>query len=244
MLVMGIDTSSEIGAVGLINEQGVQGEINIRHVHRHSERLLPNIDFLFEETGFEIKDLDGIAVTIGPGSFTGLRIGLSSVKALIQVLDIPVVGLSTLDILAYNFFQHRGWLVPVIDARRERVYTSLYQGRQQDIRHAKNWPDQALKVSELLERLIPFSDQGELYLVGDGVDIYRDKFIKSNLDLILAPVEINFSRGGLVAGLGRFYLKQGVEDNIYQLLPNYLKKPQAEINWLKKHRGQVDGGSN
>lgn len=239
MLVMGIDTSSEVGAVGLADETGLLGEVNIRLLHRHSERLLPNIDFLLKEAGFSISELDGLSVTVGPGSFTGLRIGLSTVKTFVQVLNIPVIGLSTLDVLAYNLSQVKGWLVPVIDARRERVYTSLYKGWQQDIRGVKKWSDQAVPVSELLVRLAEVDRKGTFFLVGDGVFTYRNLFLESDLDLILSPAVSNLSRGGAVAELGRFYLKEGVKDDYLELLPNYLKKPQAEINWQRKyHSGE------
>src|SRR5690554_6308600 len=146
MLVMSIDTSGEIGAVGLASAEGIIGEINIRLKRQHSERLLPNIDILLKEAGTNLKELDGIGVTTGPGSFTGLRIALATVKTFAQVLNIPVVGISTLEILAYNLFQHQGWLVPLIDARRERVYTALFHNWDRDIRSCKTWDEQAIEV--------------------------------------------------------------------------------------------------
>lgn len=235
MLVMGIDSSSDIGAIGLIDNSGLLGEINIRLSHRHSERLLPNIDFLLKETGHHINELDGLAVTIGPGSFTGLRIGLSTVKAFAQVLDIPVIGLSSLDVLAYNIFNKNGWLVPVIDARRNRVYTSLYKGWKKDIIDAKGWPDQALNVDDLIVRLQNLDDNNKIYMVGNGINAYHDILIKSGLDIHFAPDFTNIQRGGTVAELGKNYLVKGLQDDIYNILPNYLKKPQAEINWQKKY---------
>ncbi|MFW5986443.1 MAG: tRNA (adenosine(37)-N6)-threonylcarbamoyltransferase complex dimerization subunit type 1 TsaB, partial [Halanaerobiales bacterium] len=168
MLVMGIDTSGEMCTAGLCNEKGIRGEINIYLSHRHSEELLSNIDFLLKQSGHSMEELGGLCVAVGPGSFTGLRIGLSTVKTFAQVLRIPVVGISTLDLLAYSSSIDRGWLVPVIDARHRRVYTSLYENRRSDIRSAKKWSDQALKGDELLEKLSDNDPEGIYYLIGNG----------------------------------------------------------------------------
>lgn len=235
MLVMGIDTSREIGAIGLVSEQGVLGEINVRLYRQHSERLLPNIDFILKETGFTINDLEGIGVTIGPGSFTGLRIALATVKTFVQVLNIPVIGISTLDHLAYNLTQKEGWLVPVIDARRERVYTALYHNWAPDIRSRKKWSEKALPLSQLIEELKKIASKDTFYLIGDGCREYRDYFSRTDLNIEFAPDSVSLPRGGSLAELSRYYLQQGIKNDYLELLPNYLKKPQAEINWLKKH---------
>ncbi len=230
MLVMGVDTSTEVGAIGLIKDNNILGEINLRLHRRHSERLMPNIDYLFQESGFKIANLEGLAVTVGPGSFTGLRIGLSTVKSFAQFLDIPVIGLSTLNVLAYSVYQIKNWLVPIIDARRERVYTSLYAGGKRDIIAAKKWDDQALMVNELMEKLVNFADDGKFYLVGNGVNAYREKLQETGSEFILSSAVNNQPRGSIVAELGQFYLNQGKKHDLNELLPNYLKKPQAEIN--------------
>lgn len=235
MLVLGIDTSSRTGAIGLVNDTGLLGEINIRLSKRHSERLLPNLDYLLQETGYNLKDIDGIGVTSGPGSFTGIRIGLSTVKTIIQVLGIPTIGLSTLELLAFNLVGQNNWLVPVLDARRERVYTALFHGWQKEIRKKRIWPDQALSVSELLSRLEDLDREGTFYIVGDGVSSYQKIFMQSDLNLIPALPIVNLNSGRMVAELARYYLLNGMEDEPGELLPEYLKKPQAEINWQKKY---------
>ncbi len=235
MLVMGIDTSGETGAIGLSSEKGILGEINIHFYRQHSERLLPNIDYILKETNHTVNDLEGIGVTIGPGSFTGLRIALSTVKTFVQVLNIPVVGISTLDLLSYNLVQKEGWLVPVIDARRKRVYTSLYHNWDQDIRSRKKWKERALSLIELIKELKAIDKQGTFHFIGDGYRHYRDFFDKAELDVTYTPESINFPRGGSLAELSRYYLQKGYKDNYLEIVPNYLKKPQAEINWIKKH---------
>ncbi|HLV10593.1 MAG TPA: tRNA (adenosine(37)-N6)-threonylcarbamoyltransferase complex dimerization subunit type 1 TsaB [Halanaerobiales bacterium] len=242
MLVMGIDTSGEIGAVGLTSAEGIIGEINIRLRRQHSERLLPNIDILFKETGKKLNELDGIGVTTGPGSFTGLRIALATVKTLAQVLNIPVIGISSLELLAYNLSQHQGWLVPLIDARRERVYTALFHNWDCDIRSRKTWKEQAVKVSQLIEELEELDQRGSFYFTGDGCQKYRDILKNSGLNTFFAPPSICIPRGGGLAELSRYYLERGKSDNYGEILPDYLKKPQAEIKWLKKKTGKNFNG--
>jgi tRNA threonylcarbamoyladenosine biosynthesis protein TsaB len=232
MLILGIDTSTEMGSIGLIEGRKLLGEININFYRRHSERLLPNIDYLLQECNRNIEALNGIAVTVGPGSFTGLRIGLSTIRSIIQVLNIPVVGISTLDVLAYRMFAIKNWLVPVIDANRNRVYTSLYRGWDIDILKAKKWKDKVLTLDNLLNKLINLD--GEFYFVGNGVEAYQDYLRKEGLNTNFAPVSYNNPGGSVVAELGGYYLNNGRMDSLYNLFPNYLKKPQAEIKWQEK----------
>ncbi|MFW6034997.1 MAG: tRNA (adenosine(37)-N6)-threonylcarbamoyltransferase complex dimerization subunit type 1 TsaB [Halothermotrichaceae bacterium] len=237
MLVLGVDTSSEVGAVGLVDEKGVLGEINIRLYRRHSEELLSNIDHLLQQTDYKVEDIEGISVTNGPGSFTGLRIALSTVKIFAQALKIPVMGVSTLDMLSYNMTGiNSSWLVPVMDARRQRVYTSLYTEWNEDIRSVKVWDDTALSLDVLIQKLKEECGEDKIYIFGDGVNKYRNKFKETGLNIRLLSNYYHIPRGSILAELGRFYLEKGLSDNYMKLLPNYLKKPQAEINWLKKHK--------
>ncbi len=235
MLTLGIDSSSHVGAVGLADEYGILGEINIKLVHRHSEELLNIIDYLFKQTGKNVKELEGIAVTVGPGSFTGLRIGLSIVKTFAQVLQIPVIGLSSLDILAYNLNLAESWLIPIIDAKRSRVYTAIYKRWDQDIISQKFSEDKALYIEDLIEELNNIQANGTFNFIGNAALINSDALKESKLEIKYSSINNSIPRGGAVAELGRFYLSKGRADNYLELLPNYLKKPQAEINWLKKH---------
>lgn len=236
MLVMGIDSSSEMGAVGLVNEEGILGEINLHLANRHSEEILSNIDFLLKQTGYSIKDLNGLSITNGPGSFTGLRIGLSTAKTFAQVLDIPIIGLSCLDVLAYNTGLSEDWIVPVIDAKRNRVYTAIYQGWAQDIVSKKVSCDKAIGLDTLLEKLENRDPQGTFVFVGDGYTVYQETIRKSRVNIKTASLDRNIIHGGVVAELGYYYFKKGKGRSYLEILPSYLKKPQAEINWLKKHR--------
>ncbi|MFY9394585.1 MAG: tRNA (adenosine(37)-N6)-threonylcarbamoyltransferase complex dimerization subunit type 1 TsaB [Halanaerobiales bacterium] len=236
MLTLGIDTSTEICALGLADEVGILGEINFRLINRHGEELHSNLDFLLSSTGKKISDLEGLCIGTGPGSFTGLRIGLTAARTLAQVRELPIVGVSSLDLLAYNLSSTGAWLVPVIDARRQRVYTALYRGWDQDIAGQRIDAARAVGLEELLAELQILDPEGVFYFAGNGVNSYQSLLADSALNIKLASADKNIIRGGVVAALGQYYLAQGRRDNYLEITPDYLKKPQAEINWQKIDR--------
>ncbi|MGB4177159.1 MAG: tRNA (adenosine(37)-N6)-threonylcarbamoyltransferase complex dimerization subunit type 1 TsaB [Halanaerobiales bacterium] len=236
MLTLGIDTSTEICALGLADEVGILGEINFRLINRHGEELHSNLDFLLSSTGKKISDLEGLCIGTGPGSFTGLRIGLTAARTLAQVRELPIVGVSSLDLLAYNLSSTGAWLVPVIDARRQRVYTARYRGWDQDIAGQRIDAARAVGLEELLAELQILDPEGVFYFAGNGVNSYQSLLADSALNIKLASADKNIIRGGVVAALGQYYLAQGRRDNYLEITPDYLKKPQAEINWQKIDR--------
>ena len=235
MLILGIDCSSPVGAAGVMKNNNVLGEVNIRFGRRHSERLLPVVKYLFSELEDDIQELEGVAVTVGPGSFTGLRIGISTVKGFARALKIPLCGISTLDLFAYSIYFMEGYLVPVLDARRGRVYTALYRGGNRDIVSARLTEDRVLPVEELMDELARKYSGGNLYFVGNGIEVCRKyaENLKSEITF-LSPVNC-VPRGAAVAEVGTFYLNKEGETSSDKLLPRYLKKPQAEINYRRKN---------
>ena len=235
MLTLGIDTSTEICALGLADEEGILGEVNLRLIHRHGEELHSNLDYLLSSTGKRIEDLEGLCIGTGPGSFTGLRIGLTVARTLAQVLDLPIVAVSSLDALAYNLSDTEAWLLPVIDARRERVYTAIYKGWAGDIQSRRTNDPSAVSIEDLLEELKGLDPEGVFYFAGNAVHQYHSQLADTGLDIRLATADKNIIRGGVLAALGQYYLAQGRRDNYLEITPDYLKKPQAEVNWQKIH---------
>lgn len=224
MHVLSVDSATDIGALGLIDGERVLGDVNLHLHHRQSERLLINLKNMLQEAEITQRQLEGLAVGLGPGSFTGLRIGVTMVKTMAQFLEIPVVGLSTLEILAAGIYQQPGWLLPVIDARNTRVYTALFSGGDLNLNSARCWQDRALPVGKLLAELKDYDPEGRYYLTGSGALSYRELFIESNLDIVIPGYQASYPRGVAAAALGQFYLQQGREDDYNALSPIYLKK--------------------
>lgn len=235
MLVLGIDTSTDICSVGLSQKQDFLGEINIKLKRRHSERLLPIIKRLLDETGVDIQNLDGLAVTDGPGSFTGLRIGLSTVQAFKRALNIPAYSISSLEYMAYAISQHYKdhILIPTIDARNQRVYTSIFANTAQDEFLERKTEDKALNIKELIELLGDYDKPKIIF--GSGVDNYLDIFKEAQLDNTTLIFKVRNFGGFNLAVLGYKYLVKGKDTDYTDLVPKYLKKPQARINWEKKY---------
>ncbi len=232
MLVLGIDTSTKVGALGVYDsERGLIGEHNLALERTHSERLMPSLEGLFKELKISLQDLDGYAVTVGPGSFTGVRIGVTTAKTLAQITQKPIIGVSTLEVTAFNLATTSGLIIPIFDARNRRVYTARFRGGQDGCKRLSD--DTSCTIDELVDELK--NEEGQIYFTGDAVYLYHE-FISSELGerVVFPPRAISQPKGGVVAEMGCEKLMRGELDDLYALTPNYLKPSQAEINWQKK----------
>lgn len=233
MLILALDSSTSVGAVSLYQEERLIAEYNLNLNLTHSQRLMPQIINLMEDARFEVSDLDGIVVGVGPGSFTGIRIGLATAKSLAQSLDIPIIGISTLEVLANNLTYTEKCICPIIDARRERVYAAGYQGEDELGLKRSVFSEQVIKVRNLIERLKnDFAE--DIVFIGAGIKKYGD-IIKEKLgekaEFVFATH--NLLRGGVLGRIGLTRLKRGESDDLVEITPNYLKRSQAEIDWEK-----------
>jgi tRNA threonylcarbamoyladenosine biosynthesis protein TsaB len=191
--------------------------------------LIFAIQALLEEAGLGLTEIEGIAISLGPGSFTGLRVGLSAVKGLALATERPVVGIPTLDALASQLPCTPCLVCPIVDARKGEVYAALYkQGEGGTVERLT--PYQALSPAALMAGIPP---QQTVFL-GDGVEVYGD-LIKEHLgeQALFAPVHLRFLRGTTVAELGLKRIKQGEKDDIVSLVPIYVRQSDAEIQWDK-----------
>ena len=222
MKVLAIDTSSNAASVAVVEDNVLLGEFILNHKKTHSQEIMPMLDDVLRRCGCEVSDIDLFAAAKGPGSFTGLRIGITTVKALAHSVNKPVIGIGTLEGLAYNlpFCEHT--IVPIMDARRNQVYTGAYMWDGEDFREIGE--AEAMSIEECVASCGNFL---ETVFLGDGVPVHKE-FIKEKLGdkAIFAPASCNMQRASSIAMLA---LKRANEaESYYGLEPMYLRKPQAE----------------
>ena len=228
MRVIAIETATMVGSIAIIDAARVISEITLNARATHSERLMAAIDRLLGDSGLAIDDMDGVAVSIGPGSFTGLRIGLSAAKGLSYASGKPLIGIPTLDALALNMTFSSYLICPIQDARKGEVYTALY--RPGDNSPEKMTDDMAVDPSALAGMIT----QKTVFL-GDGVNRYRELLMKQLGELYNeAPIPLQLPRASNVAMLGLKRLEKGDTDDPFTLIPRYIRKSEAEIRWREK----------
>lgn len=230
MLVLGVETSTMQGGVALVGDHGLVSEYILNVEATHSERLLPTIDRMLRDAGVGTEDLGGIAVSIGPGSFTGLRIGLSTAKGLAHATGLPVVSVPTLEALAWALPAARWQVCPVLDARKQEVYAALFQHEPGGLHRLME--DAALDPEDLCGRI-----RKPTLFLGDGVEVYVELFRRLLGDrLLLPPLAHRGARPACVAELGRGRLLRGERDVVESLVPRYLRPSEAE---LRRQRSSV-----
>jgi tRNA threonylcarbamoyladenosine biosynthesis protein TsaB len=233
MKILGVDTSTSYGSLGLIEDDKVVAEYVLLRDETHSTRLVPAIQALLKEARLVLDEIDGMAVSLGPGSFTGLRVGLSAVKGLALAAERSVVGVPTLDALASNLPFTPYVICPILDARKGDVYSALYKDGGRGLVEQLT-PYEVLSPLRLLEK-IPLE---ETIFLGDGVEVYGE-LIKERLGAkaLFAPPHLRFLRGSTVAEIGLQRFKRGEQDDISSLVPIYVRPSDAEIKLRQGKRG-------
>ena len=234
--ILGIETSGPLASVALLKDGEVQGMKVGEFKVTHSETLMPMIDELVKETGMKLESLDVIAVSAGPGSFTGLRIGSATAKGLGMALNKPLIHIPTLHGMAYNLLGHSGFIVPMIDARRGTVYTGIFTFvlRADNTIDFEVFQDTCvMSIEELMERLeLLTSLDGNpppVVFLGDGLFEYHEKIDQlATFDYQYAPDEAMIQRADTVALLGQLFFYHGMTVPADQEAPDYLQKSQAE----------------
>ena len=220
MKILAIEASSLVASVAIINDDVITAEYTINNKITHSETLLPMIDEICRMTDTDVNTLDAIAVSGGPGSFTGLRIGSATAKGLALALDIPIVHVPTLDAMAYNVYGTDMIICPIMDARRGQVYTGIYSFDGDNLNvHLEN---SAMPIEELVDRLKSIGRK--TIFLGDGVPVYLEK-IKEMVQVpyVLAPAHANRQRAAAVAVLAQKYVREGKVETAAEHEPDYLR---------------------
>jgi tRNA threonylcarbamoyladenosine biosynthesis protein TsaB len=230
MKILAFETTSHVASVAVLSDEMLLGEFTINHPKTHSQKLMPMLIMLLESLELNVKDFDYFAVSSGPGSFTGVRIGVSTVKALAQPHNIPVIPVSSLEAMGQPFIGFEGLICPIMDARKNEVYTALY--RWQDGVLVMVEPDQAIAPDLWLEQLANLTEN--ILLVGDALPKYAQNYKDVLGDrLIVAPEAFNRQRASSVAqsALSKTHLAVS-----YNVVPTeYLRKSEAETTYDAKH---------
>lgn len=219
--ILAADTSTSFCTVALWRDGALLAESTLAEERLHSERLLAMIDDLLRSVRLELREIDVLAITTGPGSFTGLRVGVSAFKGLALGAGKPLVGVSTLDAMARIAPLTDGVLCPLIDARMDEVYGARY--RVVGGTREKLCADTVGPVEMLLEKT-----DGPVYCLGDGAIRYRDRILATGCPVYFAPPESAFPRAAAVAAEAAVLLELGTETNPGLIEPVYLRKSQAE----------------
>lgn len=230
MKVLSIDSATESASCAVIEDNKLLGEINFNYKKQHSVILMTMVDFLLKNLNLSIKDMDGFAISKGPGSFTGLRIGAATVKGFSQGTNKPFIAISTLDSLAYNLAFTSGIICPILDALRNNVYTCTYTFENGSLK--KLTDHCCISLDDLIEHLNSINKP--VTFVGDGTDKFKDYINSKMKNVSFAPSHLNNSRASALGELALNKLSMGLKDNIFDFSPTYLRKSQAEREYDKK----------
>ena len=230
MKVLSVDTSSLVATCAVVDEEKVLGEFILNQDMTHSERLRPMIKVVMDSLGLVPKDIDLFAAASGPGSFTGLRIGLATIKGLAHVVDKPVLGISTLEALAFNI----PWgetVIPIMDARRDRVFTGIYSWENGKLSNILE--PTILEVDELLDFID--ANYEEVMFNGDGTSVFRERIVdRLGEKALFAPISLNMARASSVGELALLKWNEGKRENYFELVPDYLRESQAQREFKKR----------
>ena len=240
MKILALDSSGLVASVAVVSDDNLIGEYTINYKKTHSQTLLPMLDEVAKMTELDLKTIDFIAVSAGPGSFTGLRIGSATAKGLALALDKQIVSVPTVDALAYNLWGSADVVCPIMDARRSQVYTGIYRFQEHKLVTVE--AQMAVPMAEMIEKLNARGE--EVVFLGDGVPVFG-KMIQENLKVpySFAPAHVNKQRAAAVAALGEIYYRQGKTETAMEHVPDYLRVSQAERERAEREAAKADADS-
>jgi tRNA threonylcarbamoyladenosine biosynthesis protein TsaB len=228
MLILGIETSTPVSSVALGSEQGVVATMSLSRGKGHVEFLVPAIRHIAEQSGVSMRSLAGVAVGVGPGLFTGMRVGVATAKSLAQALRIPIVATPSLDLLAYGVRFSPRLICAAVDARRGEVFCAFYRqvpGGVQRLSEYVAWPPERL-AAEIQAR------SGETLYVGNGALVYRDKLPHARAEFASLAQAFPSAKSLVELALPRFMRED--TDPLLELEPLYVRKTDAEIAWDRR----------
>jgi tRNA threonylcarbamoyladenosine biosynthesis protein TsaB len=234
MIILAFDGTAKCASCALLRDEVCLGEYNIDNGLTQSELLLPMAESLLKSLRLNFSDVDMYATSVGPGSFTGVRIGAALVKGLAFGRDIPCAAVSTLDALAENARGLRGIIVPAMDARRGQVYTAIFRSTMDGLERLCE--DMAISLADLAERLREFEGEA-IYVTGDGYNVTTKHLSDAGLDVEETPILLRNESASSVARVAYRQYKNGETTTDKELSPTYLRLPQAERERLERSKG-------
>lgn len=231
MKILALDSSGLVASVAVAEDETLLAEYTVNYKKTHSQTLLPMLDEVVRMIDLDLQSVDAIAVAGGPGSFTGLRIGSATAKGLGLALDLPLISVPTVDALAWNLYGCQDLICPIMDARRNQVYTGIYtfDAGVFAIKH----PQEPMAVDDLISILNQMGK--DVVFLGDGVPVYREQIMRQiTVPVRFAPAHLNRQRASAVAVLAMQYYQEGKTQTASEHRPEYLRLSQAERERAEK----------
>lgn len=230
MKILAFETSAKAASVALMNNGKLLGESYQNTGLTHSQTLMVMAEDLLKTCGLTAKDVEAVAVAAGPGSFTGVRIGVAAAKGFAWGAELPCYGVSTLEAMARNLGVYQGYVVPAMDARRSQVYTAIFHAQKGALTRVE--ADMAISLAELSEKIKNFEEN--VFLVGDGANLCYNALLEEVPGLILPPEHRMHQRAAGVALAAQVMMDAGEPGSAAELIPNYLRLSQAERERLAR----------
>lgn len=232
MKILALDSSGLVASVAIVEDENLIAEYTVNYKKTHSQTLLPMLNEIANMTELELETIDAIAIAGGPGSFTGLRIGAATAKGLGQALKKPLIQVPTVDGLAYNLFGTNSMICPLMDARREQVYTGLYMF-QDEFRVIEN--QMAVGIADIIKKINQYNQP--VIFLGDGVPVFKELLEKEiKVPFFFAPCHMNRQRAGAIGALAQKYFVEGKIQTAAEYQPDYLRLSQAERERAEKEQ--------
>ncbi|MBP2646256.1 MAG: universal protein YeaZ [Firmicutes bacterium] len=232
MPILAIDTATLVSSVALATEGTLLAELTLETKKNHSEQLMPNIEQLLNVAGVSQNQIKAVAVSIGPGSFTGLRIGLATAKALAYAWQVPVVGVPTLEALAYGCCVPGAVLAATLDAQKGNMYLALYQGQGNTVAVMRQ--PHVVSLAEAIKEWQALDQP--VVILGEAIKLYNGKIPVSDKLMVAGP-HLAMPRAANVAYAGLEMLKTGISQDVMTLEPMYIRRSEAEELWSARHGG-------
>ena len=233
MKILGIDGSGLAASVAILEDEKLIAEYTINNKLTHSQTLMPMVSEVCKMLDLDLSTLDAIGVSSGPGSFTGLRISAGTAKGMALGLDIPIVGVPTLDAIAHNISYTDYLICPIMDARRSHLYSALYKWENDLLNRLTN--HMIIPMIDIMKDLI--ERDKKVIFVGDGINVYKEEILKCLGDkAYFAPSPLRLQRASMVAMLAMEKVRKGEVISHMDYAPVYLRPSQAEREYKERHK--------